>query len=165
MEIWKDIEAYPDYQISNFGRVKSFKQSKEGKILKPKVSSGYEGVDLRKDGVSHYGLIHRIVLSTFQPIEGWQELTVNHIDGNTLNNHLENLEWMTQSENTQYSRRVLQTGRASKRVHIITLRGEEKFYETVAEAAERLGVAKGTISRWANKQRSYEGKFKLVEYV
>ena len=65
MEIWRDIEAYPDYQISNFGRVKSFKQSKEGKILKPKVSSGYEGVDLRKDGTSHYGLVHRIVLSTF----------------------------------------------------------------------------------------------------
>lgn len=165
MEIWKDIKDYPGYQVSNEGRIKSFKQSKEGKILKPKISAGYAGVDFRKDGRSHYGLVHRVVLSTFAPVENWEVLTVNHIDGNCLNNNLENLEWMTQSENTAYSRRVLQTGNRIRRVHIITLRGEEKFYESATEAAKQLGVSKTAISNWANKKRSYEGKFRLVEYV
>ena len=165
MEIWKDIEQYPGYQVSNQGRIKSFKQSKEGRILKPKISAGYAGVDFRKDGKSYYGLVHRIVLSTFSPVEGWETLTVNHIDGNCLNNNLENLEWMTQSENTKYSREILKTGNAAQKVHIIKLNGEELFYDTVTAAAKGLGVAKGTISRWVNKQRSYEGKYKLVEYV
>ena len=112
MEIWKDIAEYPGYQVSNLGQIKSFKQSKEGRILKPKLSSGSLGVDFRKDGKTYYGLIHRIVLSTFSPVEGWETLTVNHIDGNPPNNKLENLEWMTQSENSRYSRRVLRTGNA-----------------------------------------------------
>ena len=165
MEIWKDIIEYPGYQVSNLGQIKSFKQSKEGRILKPKLSGGYLGVDFRKDGKTYYGLIHRIVLSTFSPVEGWETLTVNHIDGNPSNNKLENLEWMTQSENSRYSRRVLRTGNAVQQVHIIELNGEEKYYESVAEAARKMGVAKGTISRWVNKQRSYEGKYRLVEYV
>ena len=165
MEIWKDIVEYPGYQVSNLGQIKSFKQSKEGRILKPKISAGYAGVDFRKDGKTYYGLVHRIVLSTFSPIEGWETLTVNHIDGNCLNNNLENLEWMTQSENTKYSREILRTGNATQKVHIIKLNGEELFYDTVTAAAKGLGVAKGTVSRWVNKQRSYEGKYKLVEYV
>lgn len=165
MEIWKDIKEYPGYQVSNLGQIKSFKQSREGRILKPKISAGYAGIDFRKDGKSYYGLVHRIVLSTFSPVEGWETLTVNHIDGNCLNNNLENLEWMTQSENTKYSRGILRTGNAAQKVHIIKLNGEELFYDTVTAAAKELGVTKGTISRWANKQRSYEGKYKLVEYV
>ena len=63
--------------------------------MKPKISAGYAGIDFRKDGKSYYGLVHRIVLSTFAPIEGWEVLTVNHINGNCLDNRLENLEWMT----------------------------------------------------------------------
>ena len=165
MEIWKDIEQYPGYQVSNLGQIKSFKQSKEGRILKPKVNGGYMGIDFRKDGKTYYGLVHRIVLSTFSPIEEWETLTVNHIDGNPSNNKLENLEWMTQSENSRYSREVLRTGNAIQQVHIIELNGAEKFYNSVTEAAKEMGVAKGTISRWVNKQRSYEGKYKLVEYV
>lgn len=165
MEIWKNIEQYPGYQVSNLGQIKSFKQSKEGKILKPKKSSGYLGVDFRKDGKTCYGLVHRIVLSTFAPVEGWENLTVNHIDGDCLNNRLENLEWMTQSENTTHSRRVLQTGNGTRRVHIITMRGDEFFYDTVTEAAKEQMVSKGEISRWAKKTRSYENRFRLVEYV
>ena len=109
------------------------------------------GIDFRKDGKTYYGLVHRIVLSTFSPIEEWETLTVNHIDGNPSNNKLENLEWMTQSENSRYSREVLRTGNAIQQVHIIELNGAEKFYNSVTEAAKEMGVAKGTISRWVNK--------------
>lgn len=165
VEIWKNIESYPGYQVSNLGRIKSFKQSKEGRILNLKGSKGYLKVDFCINGKIYQRMVHRIVLSTFAPIQGWEELTVNHIDGNTFNNKLENLEWMTSSENTSYSRRVLRTGNATKRVHVVKLNGDENFYESTTEAAREMGVSKGTISRWANKQRSYEGKYRLVEYI
>ena len=44
--------------------------------------------------------VHRIVLSTFAPIEGWQNLEVNHKDSIRANNYLYNLEWVTSKENT-----------------------------------------------------------------
>lgn len=165
MEIWKEVKNYPDYQVSNLGRIKSFKQSKEGRFLKPTSHKGYLKVDFCVNGKPTQMLVHRVVLSTFSPIENWEEMTVNHIDGNPLNNNLDNLEWLTQSENTSYSRRVLQTGNSIKRVHIIRMNGVEEYYNSVTEAANKLGYSKGTISRWANKQRSYEGKYRLVEYV
>lgn len=43
--------------------------------------------------------VHRAVLSTFKPTVGWEELQVNHIDRNAFNNHIDNLEWVTNREN------------------------------------------------------------------
>ena len=68
--------------------------------------------------------LHLLVLMTFNPVENMENLEVNHKDGDKSNNKLENLEWMTQSENTAYSRSILQTGNRTRRVHIITLREE-----------------------------------------
>ena len=45
------------------------------------------------------------------------------------------------------------------------MRGDEFFYDTVTEAAKEQMVSKGEISRWAKKTRSYENRFRLVEYV
>ena len=165
MEIWQDIKNFSGYQISNQGRVKSFKQDKNGKILNPKISQGYCSVDLRQNGKTYNNLVHRLVLSTFSPIEGWELLTVNHKDGNRSNNCLENLEWLSQSENSFHARAILRSGNATQRVHVIRIDGTEEWYNTVTAAAKGLGVAKGTVSRWVNKQRSYEGKYKLVEYA
>jgi transcriptional regulator with XRE-family HTH domain len=78
---------------------------------------------------------------------------------------LENLEWCTLSENTAHARRVLGSGLGTRKVHIITMQREDKYFDTVTEAAEFMGVAKGTISRWANGNRSCEGKARLVEYL
>ena len=109
--------------------------------------------------------MHRVVLSTFAPVEGWESLTVNHKNGNPLDNRLENLEWMTLSENTSYARRILGSGMGTKKVHIVTMQREDKYFDTATEAAQFMGVTKGTISRWANGGRSYEGKARLVEYL
>ena len=164
-EIWKTIDKYPGYEVSNLGRIKSYKMSEEGRILQGKNSKGYVGIDFRVEGKTVQDLVHRVVLSVFSPIEGMDSLTVNHKNGITTDNRLENLEWMTQSENTRHARRELKSGLAIRSVRIITLSGEEYIFESVTEAAEFAGVAKGTISRWARGTRSYEGKMKLVEYL
>ena len=164
-EIWKAIEKYPGYEVSNLGRIKSYKMSKEGRILQGKINKGYIGIDFRVDGKTIQDLAHRVVLSTFSPIDGMENLTVNHKNGDRTDNRLENLEWMTLSENTAHARRTLGSGLCAKKVHIITMQREDKYFDTMTEAAEFMGVAKGTVSRWANGSRSYEGKARLVEYL
>lgn len=114
MEIWKPVKNYEIfYLISNLGNIqslnrkvfvkrekKSFYSLKKGKMLKPKLTmDGYYEVTLFDSfGKRKYIRLHIIVLSNFikKPIG---DLEVNHKDGNKLNNHLENLEWVTKSEN------------------------------------------------------------------
>jgi len=105
-EIWKNIEGYDgDYQVSNFGRVKSFKKyrGKDEKILKQlKHIKGYLQIQLSRQTLK----VHRLVLETFNPIENMENLQVNHINGIKSNNILENLEWCTPSENMKHAFKI-----------------------------------------------------------
>ncbi len=107
-EIWKDIEGYEGlYQISNLGNVKSLKNNI---ILKPsKNSKGYLQVFLWKNGSGKLLRIHRLVAKAFIPNFD-DKPQVNHIDGNKQNNRVNNLEWVTNSENQKHAFKIkLQT--------------------------------------------------------
>ena len=95
MEIWKTIEKYPDYQISNLGNVKSLKFGKE-KILKQWIDDlGYCRVDLIKNEK-----VHQLVAIAFlnhTPCK--YKLVINHKNFNRQDNRVENLEIVTQREN------------------------------------------------------------------
>lgn len=101
MEIWNDIPGFEGlYQVSDCGQVKSFprKGAWKERILKPGLdTSGYHHVRLCKDGKVKTFLIHRLVALAF--LEGETSLTVNHIDECKTNNHVSNLEYMTQADN------------------------------------------------------------------
>ena len=102
MEIWQQIDGYPDYQISNLGRVKSFKWGKE-KILNPFTNShGYKNIRLSLNGVSKVSKVHRLVALAFIPNPENHRI-INHIDGDKCNNNVANLQWTTPSENTQHA--------------------------------------------------------------
>lgn len=103
-EIWKDVKGYEGlYQISNLGRIKSLKRQvgfieRDEKILKPRLIRSYLVAHLFKNNVAKNVLIHRMVAEMF--IENPENKPcVNHIDGNKQNNKVENLEWVTHSEN------------------------------------------------------------------
>jgi len=104
-EIWKIIKDFTDYMVSNFGRVKSFKIYKEGKILKQnKYRTGYLYVNLWKNKKEYHKYVHRLVLETFEPIEDMDKFECNHEDGNKENNiFLENIKWCTHSENIKHA--------------------------------------------------------------
>lgn len=117
-EIWKDIPNYEgSYEVSNYGRVRSSKgkitQSvRHGKrvwkqrILQQKTcKNNNRRVNLWLNKQNKTWLVHRLVAIAFLPkIEGKD--FVNHIDGNRLNNKLDNLEWCTVKENNNHAHSV-----------------------------------------------------------
>lgn len=129
-EIWLPVIGYEgSYEISNFGNVKSVDRwinypssirHKYGKEIKIKafsqfakgihlvqciVSSGYSAVSLKINSINKTASIHQMVATVF--IENKNNLPqVNHIDGNKLNNHVNNLEWCTASHNMIHAFRM-----------------------------------------------------------
>ena len=114
-EIWKPIKGYEGYyEVSNLGNVRSIDRAIydnnclrvfKGKLLKPTLHNGkqsYYYVSLSKFSHSKKIFIHRLVAETFisNPLNKPQ---VNHIDGNVHNNIVNNLEFVTNAENTQHA--------------------------------------------------------------
>lgn len=90
---WRDIQDFPDYQISNTGLVKSFKVTKNGRLVNGgEMTSGYRYVRLTKNGKVFNRSIHRLLAIAFIDNPNNYE-DVNHINGNKLDNNVKNLEW------------------------------------------------------------------------
>lgn len=117
MEVWKDIPGYLGYQVSSNGNVRTYNKTThtnyagirhwKNRILKNKISINKYGrkdcrVDLWNNGNHKTYLVARLVAFTFynQPLDSY--LTVNHKDGNSMNNNIENLEIITRKENIQH---------------------------------------------------------------
>lgn len=102
MEIWKDVNNYPNYQVSNLGNVKNIKANK---MLKPSLNGGYLKVSLSKNGKAKPFLIHRLVAIAFIP-NPTNLPEVNHKkEFEKTNNTVENLEWCDHSYNQNYGTR------------------------------------------------------------
>lgn len=174
MEIWKDIKGYEGkYQISNYGNVRSFTKWGRGKFLKGGCTKPhpqcYKFVGLvgsgRKD-VKHY-YIHRLVAEYFCDNPNKYD-EVNHIDGNTFNNHADNLEWCTHKQNMENAtkRGVLIAGHLSesgakhpkaKAVLQYTKDGEfVKEWESVNQIMRETGIPASTIFRVCNPKYKHE---------
>jgi len=106
-EEWRTIEGYPDYQVSNHGRIKSFKLCKEGKLMKMYLNRGYESCILtNKEGKGKYVSVHRLIAIAFIPNpNGYPE--INHKNGTRYDNRIENIEWCNRSQNAQHAYDIL----------------------------------------------------------
>ena len=139
-EIWVPIFGYEGlYEISNYGRVKSLKRfnpksGKGGRWYPERMISirsdkdGYLIANLCKDGKNKLCKVHRLVLSSFEKQD--LNLQVNHIDGNKQNNRLDNLEWVTCSENIKHAWRIGLNNQDGSRNRMAKLT-EEKILEIV----------------------------------
>jgi len=112
-EIWKDVPNYEGiYQVSNLGRVKSLGNDKKRreKILKGCVdSAGYKHVILCNGKFNKLFKIHSLVAIAFlnHKPDGTTKIVVDHIDNNTLNNKLNNLQLITHRENLSKDKKGL----------------------------------------------------------
>ena len=105
MENWRFIEENPDYMISDHGRVLSFKGRSKLILCAKIMGTGYETVILPNKGVCIEYKIHRLVAKAFIP-NPEQLPQINHLDGNTMNNHVSNLEWCDAYTNMMHAIRT-----------------------------------------------------------
>lgn len=117
MEIWRDIEGYDGYQVSNQGNVRGVDRlSISGKrvrgVIRKQIlnKNGYLYVNLRANNKPKNLAVHRLVASAFVENPNGCN-TVNHINENKTDNRACNLEWMTLQDNLRYG---THTERATK---------------------------------------------------
>lgn len=146
MEKWKLCNDTNTYEISNHGRVRN---RRTGRILRTHINTqGYECVQLRyPDGV-YTKRVHRLVAEAFHDGE-YYGMDVNHIDGNKLNNHADNLEWCDRSKNIRHAFDIglKNSDHRKRRVRIVET-GEE--FDSLTECGKAIGRDRTMIAACLN---------------
>lgn len=144
-EKWKQIFD-TKYEISNYGRVKSFQYGKE-KILKPTQNkSGYLEIGLMiKPNVRKWFLVHRLVMIVFYPNENYHNLEVNHKDENKKNNRIDNLEWITSKDNCNYGTRNFRLSINKERIPVECIE-TGIVYRSIKEASNKTNIYSSSIN-------------------
>lgn len=112
-EEWRTIEGFPDYQVSNLGRVVSHKRPAPRLLSFSPSRIGHQNVVLLRDGIKTHHRVHSLVAAAFigpRP----PGADVRHLDGNPGNNRFTNLVYGTRSENNYDSVRHGTHGNARK---------------------------------------------------
>ena len=169
MEEFRDLKGFENYQISNLGRIYSKKRRTCLKV-KRLGNSGYYQVRLSKDGSYVYKNLHRLIAETFIPNPN-NLRTVNHINGNKLDNRISNLEWADDS--TQQHHAYL-TGLKDSTQHVLSeqeiLEVYKKYFEnnqSIYSLAKEYNTRKQQIAKLVKGQRhqslyrQYRDKLKI----
>ena len=165
MEEWRPINDFVGvYDVSTYGRIRSFLNNRHGVCDDPKIikgslgKNGYYTVSLHNPATQKRKklLVHRIVAQTFIPNPDIKSV-VDHINTNKTDNRVENLRWVTHRENNLNSITLSKTKKA-RRAYCITHRGSKSAsakpvgqysldgslvcsFGSVVEASEKTGIS------------------------
>lgn len=160
-EIWKyinldGISKTEKYQVSNYGRIKSFKVDKEnGVLINGSSLKGYRILNVRLENDTRTTkYVHKLVAECFIPKENEHQEYVIHLDFNKTNNHISNLKWVTkdtmfahQKVNPNYKRGAINYSKLTE-TDVIRLkkklaRGKNKLYKL----AKEFGITHTQLNR------------------
>lgn len=163
IEVWRDIDGFDGYQVSNLGNIRSLNYNGTGNIqnLKPTLSGKnrtYKSISMQvRDKVIRRN-VHRLVAQAFIPNPS-NLPEINHIDEDGTNNKVSNLEWCDRIYNLNYGGR---TDRfiASRSIPIVQLNLDGtivKEWSSQTEAARELDLDLGSLSHCLNGYRVKNG--------
>lgn len=178
-EIWKDIPGYEGlYQASSLGRIKTVegkvtsnrrysKRVWKSRIMKGRGDNYSTGrrVSLWKDGKVKDFLVARLVAITFlgEPLQGY---TVNHKDGNRMNNQIDNLEWLSRGDNIRHA---FDNGlySAAIKIYVTCADGYRNNFRSLSEFDRYMGRRVGYTSnalKLNRKVTDVDGRVYHVEF-
>ena len=164
MELWRAIPRYEKlYEASNLGEIRTVegkitsssrypKRIWKQRVLKQKFRKSNNGkrldamVTLWKDGKPHYYLVSRLIATTFCGDYINSNLTVNHKDGNSINNSSDNLEWISRSDNIKIGFSSNQYDNIKKKI-IMVSDGKYYAFRSMTDADKFLKRYRGYTSR------------------
>ena len=151
---WIDVINYEGlYQITKHGIIQSLHKRNFRKQIKARIDrGGYLTVRLSKAGVTKTHFLHRLIAETFIPKIEEKEF-VNHINGNKLDNRIENLEWVTHSENVTHAIRIgLFTNYFAQAKSVID-NCNGGLYKSIKEASHFTSIPYSTLKNMLNGNR------------
>ena len=164
-EIWKKIEGYEKYSVSNYGRVRN---DNKNLILKPEITKfGYYRVRLKGKHIT----VHQLVARSFIPYTGLNPdgteikgiRCINHKDENPLNNTVDNLEWCDKAYNNKYGTRLERVAakkrnnpKESKKVLCVET---GVVYLSTHDVERKLGFKHSNISGCCNNKPKHKTRY------
>ena len=157
-ERWLRIRYFPEYFISNYGRVYGPGRGGHGQFIRPVYQGGYLKVTLTYNGRRVDKRVNRLVADAFIP-NPYDFPLVMHLDNDPTNNHVDNLAWGTYSDNNQYcwdcnrhpvtiTDEIREKAYAVRRTPIVAINkytGEHHMFISQHDAARVLGVTQQHI--------------------
>lgn len=148
-EEWRKIHwADKHYEVSNYGRVKSFVYNKEeGRMVRPGNIRGFLSVSFRTNGKTKSHLVHKITAELFVPKDHDAVDTVIHLDWNKQNNHHTNLKWVTKDEAYKRMFQRIQENRRKSGKKIVTSSKLKPEDVRLLKSMLKRGVKQNIIAR------------------
>ena len=169
-EVYKVIDGYENYEISNIGNVRN---KKTGLILKHSLKNGYYRVGLSTNGKSKHFRVHRLIALHFIPNPQNKQL-VDHKDRNPLNNDINNLRWATPSENGM-NKSILKSNKSTKTgvyfdKHInrwlvkMSINGIQKHFGNYLNFDDAVKVRKEQEDRYYKEFQAFQNEIERLEF-